>query len=222
MAGLPGSNVIPNEPLGENPFKKDDHRHEGWAYASGVARERLASFYSDRLKKLPPEDAPSKEDLDWHLDFGAGVFDILVAALFAMMPKTDQGAKAYGAVLDQIEKTLLAAFIRTRPKFLSEQEFSFEMQIRLLQRKLYWAGQMLKNVREAKEGDFKLRADKSAAMGLPKAHGWEDIEFLIDDLTVEINIAGKSQTLGYKDGPHHGLVNLVGPTLALPFERVPQ
>lgn len=144
--------LLPNEdPWTTNPFPKGTHWHQAWAESTLWMKEHLALFHAEMLESLPAEEASPKEFLDHHLKTLAGVFDIWAGGLSKTAVLTDDAADAFGHLLIELEKVMLAQANKSRPSFFPERLHSGEVKNRLNQRKQYWTGQMLRRVREHKE-----------------------------------------------------------------------
>jgi len=153
-----------DDPLGENPFPQDDSRHQAWVTVSRWAKEQLALFNSKLVSRQPAEVAASEEHLVWLLDAVAGRFDILAQAFSVLMPWTEEGAKAYEQFLDQIEEPMFEATNKSCPSFIPKAVYSSETRMRLWERKQYWTGWMLQQVREANDkrpAEVAARPDRS-------------------------------------------------------------
>jgi hypothetical protein len=138
-------------PWKSNPFPQGSQLHGKWADVMLWAKEHLALLQADMLEKMPPEEAPSKAFAEHNLDFLAGVFDAWAGALSRPTPLTDDAADAYEHLLIELEKSLLAKTLASRPSFFSPRLYESEVKSRLNQRKQHWIGKILRAVREHKE-----------------------------------------------------------------------
>jgi hypothetical protein len=103
------------------------------------------------LETMPAEGASSGDFLEHHLKTVAGIFDIWAGGLSRTAKLTDDAADAFGHLLIELEKAMLAQASTSRPSFIPERLNSSKVKGRLNQRTQYWTGQMLRRVREHKE-----------------------------------------------------------------------
>jgi hypothetical protein len=131
-----------------------------WTDTNLWTKEHLALFGSEMLGNMPPEDASSREFLDHNLKAVAGNFDIWAGAFCRTAVLTNDAAEAFEQLLDALEEAFLEQAKKRRLSFVPERLYSSGVKIRLMQRKLYWTGHMLRRVREHNEG---CRANTLAA-----------------------------------------------------------
>ena len=105
-----GFGLTSKEPLGPNPFPKEDVRHAGWVAACRIARKDLMLYNSALLSRKPPSDAPFDEIQAWWIEMLAGRFAIMGAAAMGVFGTTDESISACEKLLDHFAAfTLLQA-----------------------------------------------------------------------------------------------------------------
>jgi hypothetical protein len=160
-------------PRGKNPFPEGTRAHQSWIDTSLLAKEELALLHAEMQESMPPEEASEKEFLAHILKMETREFDIWALAFWRFLHDSpmlaDEAARFFENLLGQLEEaavarasTVYVPFNRFIPKKL----LLSEIRTLSIQRGRYWAGRILKEVREQKEAS---RA-KAAA---PKGDGGE-------------------------------------------------
>jgi hypothetical protein len=96
------------EPLGPNPFPKEDSRHEGWIAASRIARKNLMTYNSLMLPKKPDLRGPAKDCKAWWVDYLAGRFSIMGSVVLALFGTTFEGLEAAEELLDHFAESTVS------------------------------------------------------------------------------------------------------------------
>jgi hypothetical protein len=154
-----------DNPLGRNPFNKDDHRYEDWELALRHAAEEWARFSADHLKKLPSESADIEDFTEWRITSIAGLLDVQAKWYWVFCVGSYEGAEVYVQILDRLIDDLVSRARRNGPHGVPLEYFASEVKIRLAQRKQYWTAEALTQARESEASKKRLGATADAAVG---------------------------------------------------------
>lgn len=116
-----------------------------------LVKERAAVFASEHIGKLPKEDASASEFIDFQATAIVGAYDVWLGVLFDQADLTDDAAKAFEELSNELERALMDNATKHALRFISRQALLTELRPRMLQKKHHWIGTMLKKVRERKE-----------------------------------------------------------------------
>ena len=156
----------PDEPLGRNPFPREDKRHSRWLAASRLAKEYLALHHSTMLARMPPDGAAREEHQVWMVDLFAERFNIMAGTILAEFGGTYESVAECEKVVDKLAEFTLAEARKIDPSQsrIVTVKFLAELQIRLTQYREHSVGQAYKWVREAVESvHIRNRRDQAPA-----------------------------------------------------------
>jgi hypothetical protein len=154
------TSIRPTDPLfgstdiEENPFPGGTNAHRIWADSALLAKERLALFAAEQLGRIPAENAPDQDFMEFRVASAASVFDIWVGVFSESMALTDDAANAFGEMCGEFEKIFNGVAEQKPMTGILRRTFLSTMKTRLRQRKHFWIGQTLKRVREHKQAAF--------------------------------------------------------------------
>jgi len=160
----------------KNPFSKDDPRHDEAVDDLLRVKEHLDLFDSGALDKRPPEEAPVEQHVAYLVGHVVGRFDILACGLSNRVPLTHQKALEYEQALDKLAMVMLTHADSLRLNALPKETIIRELKVQLECRRKYWIGQVLKQVREAKEATRAQRARDAVSPQADANHTLASIE----------------------------------------------
>lgn len=165
--------------------------------------EHLAFFHAELLENMPAESASAQEFVDYSLKAVAGTFDIWIRGFLKGAVMTEDATEAFGELLNEIEKLLLAQFSNARGTYINPLTWPSEVKRRLQARKQHWIGHRLRTVREHHEQATatvpKSDPRKESESSRIKPASWEEIQLcFISDHEVKITVAESVQIFSYK------------------------
>jgi hypothetical protein len=142
-----------DEPWGQNPFPEGTPARQIWADTNLWTKEHLALFDAEMLKSRPPEEASTKEILNYVLKVLAETFDSWARAAWRGVAPTDEAVRLFEQLLNEFEPAMAAQASGFPASVVPDRLYSIEVRRLLHQRKQYWLGRMLRKVRKRKEAN---------------------------------------------------------------------